>query len=159
VPLRLFCIDGGEDTLVRALFLPDNLFASIIEEQGLFQSLTDKVFRQILPLFKTNKDFASILIYPPIAVKGYIVRPCNVDVGKIVEKGAKLEGFVLGFGGEEASYLIEQIPYLKQKARIATFSHITSKSWYFADVKYKKTENGFIWKINNIQWQKKRKFK
>jgi len=142
---------------VRALFLPDNLFASIIEEQSLFQSLTNKVFRRIFPLFKTNKDFASILIYPPVAIKGYIVRPCNVDVGKMIENDVRIEGFVLGFGGEEASYLIEQIPYLKQKARTATFSHITSKSWYFADVKCKKTEGSFVWKIKNIQWKKERK--
>lgn len=141
---------------MRALFLPDNLFASIIEEQSLFQSLTNEVFRRVFPLFKTERDFTSILIYPPIAIKGYIVRPCNQDIKKGMESEKRVEGFVLGFGGEKAKYLIDQIPHLKKQARIATFSHLSSKSWYFADVKYKKIEGNFIWEIRNIQWQKER---
>lgn len=142
---------------MRCLFLPDNLFSSIIEEQLLFSRLTSKPFRKIFPIFKTNSNFESITIYPPIALKGFIVRLCNLDVSLDVPKDKKLEGFVLGYAGEKAQHLIERIDELKALARKATFGIISAKSWYFADVQYEKKGGNLIWTIEGIEWQKKDK--
>ena len=131
--------------------MPDNLFASIIEEQILFQSLLSSPFRKIFPIFRTENNFESIKIYPPIAIKGYIVRPCNVDFAKTKKKEGA-EGFVLGYAGEKDAYLIEEIPHLKEKARLATFDSLISKSWYVAQVEYKKIGNGIVWKIGKKEW-------
>ena len=139
---------------MRCLFLPDNLFASILEEQSLFSRLVKKPFRKIFPIFKTNSNFDSITIYPPIALKGFIVRLCNVNPTLI--KNKKLEGFVLGYAGEKAEYLIEEIDRLKSLAKEATFDTISSRSWYFADVRYKKVKGNLIWKIEGAEWVKKK---
>lgn len=136
---------------MRVLFLPDNLMSSMLEEQSLFQSLTKKPFRRIFPIFKTNSNFEKVVIYPPVAIKGYIIRLCNVDVTKDSFDYKKLEGFVLGFAGKDASALITEIPHLKTKSRLKTFEILCSKSWYFADVFVK---NKINWTIKNIQWQK-----
>lgn len=136
---------------MRVLFLPDNLMACMLEEQCLFQSLLKKPFRRIFPIFKTNNDFERVVIYPPIAIMGYIVRVCNVDISKNHLKGQKLEGFVLGYAGEKARYLLTEIPHLKAKSRLKTFEVLSSKSWYFADVSL---ENKTTWTIKNIKWQK-----
>lgn len=143
---------------MRCLFLPDNLFASIIEEQALFQSLLDFPFRRLFPIFKTENNFDSLNIYPPIAISGFIVRVCNVDLSKTkVKKGMKIEGFVLGYAADKAQYLINEIPKLKMRARQAKFSILSSKSWYFANVEYKKEKNNYVWKIGKPKWQKKEK--
>ena len=136
---------------MRVLFLPDNLMACMLEEQCLFQSLLQKPFRRIFPLFKTDSVFEKVVIYPPIAIKGYIVRPCNVNVMKNGFEGQKLEGFVLGYAGNEAGRLIKEIPRLKAKSRLKTFEALSSKSWYFADVFIKDKTS---WTITNIRWQK-----
>lgn len=136
---------------MRVLFLPDNLMACMLEEQCLFQSLLQKPFRRIFPLFKTDSVFEKVVIYPPIAIKGYIVRPCNVNVMKNGFEGQKLEGFVLGYAGNEAGRLIKEIPQLKTKSRLNTFGVLSSKSWYFADVSIKDKTS---WTITNIRWQK-----
>ena len=142
---------------MRCLFLPDNLFASIIEEQALFQGLLSFPFRKIFPVFKTRNNFTSIKIYPPLAINGFIVRVCNIDLSCTkLEKGQKLEGFVLGYAGERAKYLIDEIPQLRMTAREATFSILSSKSWYFADVEYKKIKDSYMWKIGNAEWQKQK---
>ena len=143
---------------MRCLFLPDNLFASIIEEQALFQSLLSFPFRKIFPVFKTRNNFTSIKIYPPLAINGFIVRVCNIDLCKTkIKKGQKVEGFVLGYAGRKAQYLIDEIPQLKRTAREATFSILSAKSWYFADVEYKKIKDSYVWKIGNAEWQKQKK--
>lgn len=139
---------------MRCLFLPDNLFALLIEEQGLFQKLTTLPFRKVFPIFKTDNNFESIKIYPPIAIKGYIVRPCNFDPLEKRDEMAHIEGFVLGRAGERSEELIGDIPHLKSIARNATFEVISAKSWYFADVRYKKTKDGIIWQIGKKQWSK-----
>ena len=140
---------------MRCLFLPDNLFASIIKEQALFQSLLTFPFRKIFPIFRTEHDFNSVKIYPPVALRGYIVRVCNVDLSCTkLEKGQKLEGFVLGYAGERAKYLIDEMPILRAKKKGIIFSSLSSKSWYFADVKYKKIAGSYLWKIGNKQWCK-----
>ncbi len=141
---------------MRCLFLPDNLFASIIEEQALFSRLVNKPFRKIFPIFKTNNHFDSITIYPPIALKGFIVRLCNVKPELIMSKKEKIEGFVLGYAGDEAQYLIDKMEGLKALAKEATFGTISSKSWYFADVQYKKIKGNLIWNVGNIEWYKKK---
>ena len=136
---------------MRVLFLPDNLMACMLEEQSLFQRLLGEPFRRIFPIFKTDSDFEKIIIYPPIALKGYIVRLCNVNVVENHLNKQKFEGFVLGFAGKQAQHLITEIPKLKEKSRLKTFEVLSSKSWYFADVhiKYKTS-----WIIKNIKWQK-----
>ena len=141
---------------MRCLFLPDNLFASIIEEQTLFSQIIQKPFRKIFPIFKTNDDFESIIIYPPIALKGFIVRLCNINPAFVIAKNTKLQGFVLGYAGEDAQYLIKKIPSLKNIAKEATFSIISPKSWYFADVQYRKIKGNLIWNIEGMEWAKKK---
>ena len=138
---------------MRVLFLPDNLMACMLEEQCLFQSLLRRPFRRIFPIFKTDGVFEKVIIYPPIAIKGYIVRLCNVDITKESFDKQKLEGFVLGFAGEKAPHLIAEIPHLKAKARLKTFDVLSSKSWYFADVCIK---NKTSWNVKDIKWQKER---
>ena len=91
------------------------------------------------------------MIYPPVAIKGYIIRLCNVDVTKDSFDCNKLEGFVLGFAGKDASTLITEIPNLKTKSRLKTFEALSSKSWYFADVFIK---DKISWTIKNVKWQK-----
>ena len=140
---------------MRCLFLPDNLFASIIEEQALFSRLLNRPFRKIFPIFKTNNNFDSITIYPPTALKGYIVRLCNVNPSLMSGKKEKIEGFVLGYAGEEAQHLINEIGNLKTLAKEATFEVITAKSWYFADVQYKKVNGNLIWSVSGAEWSKK----
>ena len=125
--------------------------SSILEEQCLFQSLIKKPFRRIFPIFKTNSVFEKVVIYPPVAIKGYIVRPCNVDLRKNGFNGQKIEGFMLGYAGKEAHRLILEIPSLKKKSRLKTFEVLSSKSWYFADVYIKDNTS---WTIENIKWQK-----
>ena len=125
--------------------------ACMLEEQCLFQSLLQKPFRHIFPLFKTDSVFEKVVIYPPIAIKGYIVCLCNVDVMKNGFEGKKLEGFVLGYAGKDAQNLINEIPRLKAKSRLKTFESLSSKSWYFADVFIK---DKISWTIKNVKWQK-----
>ena len=146
---------------MRCLFLPDNLFASIIEEQALFSRLVKKPFRKIFPIFKTDRNFDSLTIYPPIALNGYIVRLCNVTQvlqgqSFVTKKQEKKEGFVLGYAGTDAEYLIEHMNDLKSLARQATFSVIKAKSWYFADVEYKKIRGNLIWSVTGQEWTKKK---
>lgn len=138
---------------MRVLFLPDNLMACMLEEQCLFQSLLRKPFRRIFPIFKTDSVFEKVIIYPPVAIKGYIVRLCNVDITKESFNKQKPEGFVLGFAGEKARHLIAEIPHLKVRTRLKTFEVLSSKSWYFADVCIK---NQTCWSIKDIKWQKER---
>lgn len=138
---------------MRVLFLPDNLMACMLEEQCLFQTLIKQPFRRIFPIFKTNSNFEKVIIYPPIAIKGYIVRLCNVDVTKEAFNKQKLEGFVLGHAGKEAPHLIAEIPHLKKKSRLKAFEVLSSKSWYFADVCL---EDNTSWTIENVKWQKER---
>ena len=138
---------------MRVLFLPDNLMACMLEEQSLFQSLIKRPFRRIFPIFKTNSMFEKIVIYPPIAIKGYVVRLCNFDVRKNHLDGQRLEGFVLGFAGSEASHLITEIPNLKEKSRLKTFEVMSSKSWYFANVYIKDRTS---WTIKDIKWEKEK---
>jgi len=140
---------------MRCLFLPDNLFASIIEEQTLFSHIASKPFRKIFPIFKTNSHFDSLTIYPPIALKGFIVRLCNVSPSSIISTQEKLEGFILGYAGEEAQSLIREIPSLKTLTKNNTFNTISAKSWYFADVQYKKIKGNLIWSVSEKQWEKK----
>ncbi len=141
---------------MRCLFLPDNLMSSMQEEQCLFQSLTTRPFRKIFPIFKTENSFTSITIYPPIAIKGYIVRPCNIDTSCILTKSEKIEGFMLGYAGNKAKALIEEIPNLIPKARLTKFKTLSSKSWYFAQIKYKNNNGNLTWQIQNIKWQKQK---
>ncbi|MGP1438310.1 MAG: hypothetical protein ACTTKH_04485 [Treponema sp.] len=126
--------------------------ACMLEEQCLFQSLITSPFRRAFPIFKTNNVFEKVIIYPPIAIRGYIVRLCNVDVAKQAISNKKgIEGVVLGYAGKKAATLIESIPLLKKKSRLKTFEVLSSKSWYFADVYF---ENKTTWTIKNIKWQK-----
>jgi len=146
---------------MRCLFLSDNLFASIIEEQALFSRLVKKPFRKIFPIFKTDHNFDSLTIYPPIALKGYIVRLCNVNPALktqsfVTKREEKKEGFVLGYAGADAEYLIEKMDELKSLARQATFGIIKAKSWYFADVEYKKIKGNLIWSVTGQEWAKKK---
>jgi hypothetical protein len=136
---------------MKVLFLPDNLMACMLEEQCLFQSLIKKPFRHIFPVFKTDNIFDKVVIYPPVAINGYIIRLCNFDITKKSFNGQKLEGFVLGYAGKQASNLISEIPRLKAKSRLKTFEMLSPKSWYFADIFIK---NGTSWAIENIKWQK-----
>lgn len=145
---------------MRCLFLPDNLQSIMYEEQKLFQTELSFPFRKTIPFFKTERNYEVIKIYPPVAVDGFIVRPCNCggedlkNCGGNGKESGGIEGFVLGYAGEFAERLLEKIPALKTKKNLPLFSVLTCKSWYFADFSY--TGNGACvsWKISNITWQK-----
>lgn len=139
---------------MRCLFLPDNLMSIMYEEQKILQSELSEPFRKTIPFFRTDKNFKTIKIYPPIFINGNIIRPCNFEENQT----QNIEGFILGqtdYFANEAFFKLK-IEQLKKKSRFKIFSILTSRSWYFADFECHAEKEVYSWKISNIKWQKQK---
>ncbi len=142
----------------RCLFLPDNLTALLYEEQKLIQNLLDFPFRNTIPFFKTEKEFTSLAILPPLQKNGFIIRPCidYLSCKDIVEKDMEINGFVLGNAGKYADIVLAEIANLKKQTKLSIFTKQECRSWYYADVEIKKAESSELYYciIRNKVWKK-----
>ncbi len=154
------------------LFLPDNLMAVLYEEQKIIQSILDFPFKTAFPSFKTTnkitnkttKNFKKIIVLPPVAHNGFIIRPCCESEGDLVinensenqENASAVSGFVLGNARSEAEKVISQLDILKKKAKKPVFETLRAKAWYYAEIDIL-NENNFgacDWMILKKSWLK-----
>ncbi len=160
------------------LFLPDNLMAVLYEEQKIIQSILDFPFKTAFPLFKTtnkttneptnkaNKNFKKIIVLPPIAHNGFIIRPCCEAESDLLKNKNKenqknastVSGFVLGNAGSKAERVISHLDILKKEAKTKkqVFETLSAKAWYYAEIDILK-ENNFgacDWMILKKFWVK-----
>ncbi len=143
------------------LFLPDNLMAILYEEQKLIQSLLDFPFKMPFPMFKTTQKFSKLIVYPPIATDGLIIRPCaGSSCEHFNDESPKLknltEGFILGDAKAEADSVMERLNELKAQSKRAVFTELTCKAWYYAEVDFSQAEQDSAceWDILSKKWVK-----
>ncbi len=130
------------------LFLPDNLMAILYEEQKLIQTLLAFPFKMPFPMFKTTQKFSRLIVHPPIAVDGLIIRPCGESL---------TDAFILGDAKTEADFVIERLNDLKAKSKKAVFTELTCKAWYYAEVDVKQAEqcSACEWTVLSKKWVKR----
>lgn len=142
----------------RCVFLPDNIMALLYEEQKLIQSLLDFPFRNTIPFFKTEKEFASIAVLPPVQQNGFIIRPCIdfISCKYITDKNMDTKGFVLGNAEKYADTVIAKIENLKERTKLPVFTKRECRSWYYADVEIKTPQSSELYYclIRNKIWKK-----
>ena len=134
--------------MARCLFLPDNLMAVLYEEQRLIQGLLNFPFRKMIPLFKTEKDFEPVTVFPPVLSGTCVLRPCG--------SADSDEGFILGDARSEGPYIMSMLDTLKQATKTRVFSTLHCKSRYYADVEITEEPetNLVIWTVKNKGWHK-----
>ncbi len=144
------------------LFLPDNLMAILYEEQRLIQTLLTIPFKTPFPMFKSSQEFSKLIIRPPIAVDGLIIRPSIENDKYFTPENSKTKsftaGFILGDAKSEADLVIEKLNSLKAKSKKTVFSELTCKAWYYAEIDFKQAESDSAceWTVLSKKWVKEK---